>query len=197
MAFDVIAHSNVTPKPSELAQGIGTALVTTVVGLWIAIPVDRLLPHHPQSPDAADLGGRHGQRQPDEAIRHRAGAGQEELIASRRDLLVRRSVACVTRAARRSVSDPDMTPMIDCTFQLVIFFLLTLNFSSDEQSELIRLPASEIAKPAEGRAGDAHHRPDAGLGHGAVRRRPDGAGGAARSAAARAGSDQDRAGPRT
>lgn len=37
-AFDVIARSNVTPKPSELAQGIGTALVTTVVGLWIAIP---------------------------------------------------------------------------------------------------------------------------------------------------------------
>jgi biopolymer transport protein ExbD len=47
-------------------------------------------------------------------------------------------------------SDPDMTPMIDCTFQLCIFFLLTLNFSSDEQSELIRLPASEIAKPSEG-----------------------------------------------
>jgi biopolymer transport protein ExbB len=39
MAFDVIAHSNVTPKPSELAQGIGTALVTTVVGLAIAIPL--------------------------------------------------------------------------------------------------------------------------------------------------------------
>ena len=37
-AFEVIANSNVTPKPSELAQGIGTALVTTVVGLWIAIP---------------------------------------------------------------------------------------------------------------------------------------------------------------
>ncbi len=48
------------------------------------------------------------------------------------------------------VSDPDMTPMIDCTFQLVIFFLLTLNFSSDEQSELIHLPTSEIAKPAAG-----------------------------------------------
>lgn len=37
-AFNVIAQSNVTPKPSALAQGIGTALVTTVVGLWIAIP---------------------------------------------------------------------------------------------------------------------------------------------------------------
>jgi biopolymer transport protein ExbD len=47
-------------------------------------------------------------------------------------------------------ADPDMTPMIDCTFQLIIFFLLTLNFSSDEQSELIRLPSSELAKPAEG-----------------------------------------------
>ncbi len=47
-------------------------------------------------------------------------------------------------------ADPDMTPMIDCTFQLIIFFMLTLNFSSDEQSELIRLPSSELAKPSEG-----------------------------------------------
>lgn len=37
-AFDVIAKSSVTPKPSQLAVGIGTALVTTVVGLCIAIP---------------------------------------------------------------------------------------------------------------------------------------------------------------
>jgi biopolymer transport protein ExbB len=37
-AFDVIAKSQTTPKPSQLAVGIGTALVTTVVGLWIAIP---------------------------------------------------------------------------------------------------------------------------------------------------------------
>ncbi len=47
-------------------------------------------------------------------------------------------------------AEPDMTPLADCTFQLIIFFMLTLNFSSDEQSELIRLPASELAKPAEG-----------------------------------------------
>jgi len=39
MAFDVIAHKSTTPKPSELAVGIGTALVTTIVGLWIAIPL--------------------------------------------------------------------------------------------------------------------------------------------------------------
>jgi biopolymer transport protein ExbD len=42
-----------------------------------------------------------------------------------------------------------MTPMIDVTFQLVIFFMLTMNFSSDDQSERIRLPSSELAKPVE------------------------------------------------
>jgi len=41
----------------------------------------------------------------------------------------------------------DMTPMIDVTFQLVIFFMLTLNFSMDDQAEFIRLPGSELAKP--------------------------------------------------
>ena len=37
-AFAVIAGKDVTPKPSDLAQGIGIALVNTVVGLWLAIP---------------------------------------------------------------------------------------------------------------------------------------------------------------
>ncbi|RMF87090.1 MAG: MotA/TolQ/ExbB proton channel family protein [Planctomycetota bacterium] len=37
-SFSVIANSTTTPKPSELARGISTALVTTLVGLSIAIP---------------------------------------------------------------------------------------------------------------------------------------------------------------
>ena len=37
-AFEVIARSTVSPKPAELAEGISTALVTTLVGLWLAIP---------------------------------------------------------------------------------------------------------------------------------------------------------------
>lgn len=37
-AFSLIAISNTTPKPSELAEGVSTALVTTLVGLLIAIP---------------------------------------------------------------------------------------------------------------------------------------------------------------
>ena len=42
---------------------------------------------------------------------------------------------------------PDMTPMIDIVFQLMAFFMLVINISKTEQDELIRLPASELAKP--------------------------------------------------
>jgi biopolymer transport protein ExbD len=52
------------------------------------------------------------------------------------------------RSRDKMSAEGDMTPMIDVTFQLVIFFMLTLNFSQDEQSELIKLPNSELAKPA-------------------------------------------------
>ncbi len=45
--------------------------------------------------------------------------------------------------------DPDMTPMIDVTFQLIIFFMLTINFVTEDQSERIKLPESELAKPPE------------------------------------------------
>ncbi|MHB8900439.1 MAG: MotA/TolQ/ExbB proton channel family protein [Thermoguttaceae bacterium] len=37
-SFSVIAASTVSPKPSELAEGISKALVTTLVGLNLAIP---------------------------------------------------------------------------------------------------------------------------------------------------------------
>ncbi len=38
MSFRVIANSTTTPKPYELAEGISTALVTTIEGLIVAIP---------------------------------------------------------------------------------------------------------------------------------------------------------------
>ncbi|MCP4193220.1 MAG: MotA/TolQ/ExbB proton channel family protein [Planctomycetaceae bacterium] len=37
-SFQVIANTSTTPKPAELAQGISTALFTTLIGLLIAIP---------------------------------------------------------------------------------------------------------------------------------------------------------------
>ncbi len=41
----------------------------------------------------------------------------------------------------------DMTPMIDITFLLIAFFMVLINFSEADQSERIKLPASELAKP--------------------------------------------------
>ena len=38
MSFEVIARSTTQPKPSELAEGVATALFTTLIGLFIAIP---------------------------------------------------------------------------------------------------------------------------------------------------------------
>jgi biopolymer transport protein ExbB len=37
-AFMVIAKSTTQPKPPELAVGISQALITTLIGLWLAIP---------------------------------------------------------------------------------------------------------------------------------------------------------------
>ncbi len=56
------------------------------------------------------------------------------------------------RLRRRAVgpgAEPDMTPMIDVTFQLIAFFMFVLNFSDAETDERIRLPLSQLAKPPE------------------------------------------------
>lgn len=45
--------------------------------------------------------------------------------------------------------DIDYTPMIDMTFQLITFFMFTLNFSQADFSERVSLPLSELAKPPE------------------------------------------------
>jgi biopolymer transport protein ExbD len=46
-------------------------------------------------------------------------------------------------------AEGDMTSMIDMVFQLIIFFMVLINFSQDDQNQAIKLPTSELAKPAE------------------------------------------------
>ena len=48
-----------------------------------------------------------------------------------------------------AATDIDMTPMIDVTFQLIPFFMFTLNFTEAEQDQRIQLPTSQVAKPVE------------------------------------------------
>jgi biopolymer transport protein ExbD len=49
----------------------------------------------------------------------------------------------------RVSADPDMTPMIDMTFQLVAFFMIVINFTAADQDQRIQLPSSQLAKPPE------------------------------------------------
>ena len=53
------------------------------------------------------------------------------------------------RTRGQSVTDIDMTPMIDMTFQLIAFFMFVVNFLEAEQDDRIQLPSSQLTKPAE------------------------------------------------
>jgi biopolymer transport protein ExbD len=46
-------------------------------------------------------------------------------------------------------AEPDMTPMIDMTFQLIAFFMVLLNFGEADLDARIKLPSSQLAKPPE------------------------------------------------
>lgn len=54
-----------------------------------------------------------------------------------------------TRKQTEMSAECDMTPMIDMTFQLIIFLMLMVNFSEADQNALVQLPSSELAKPAD------------------------------------------------
>ncbi|HMP07091.1 MAG TPA: biopolymer transporter ExbD [Lacipirellulaceae bacterium] len=47
----------------------------------------------------------------------------------------------------RAKSQADMTPMIDIVFQLIAFFMFTINLSDAEQAQRATLPASDRAQP--------------------------------------------------
>ncbi|MBX3444160.1 MAG: biopolymer transporter ExbD [Planctomyces sp.] len=42
---------------------------------------------------------------------------------------------------------PDLTPMIDVTFQLITFFMVVTNFEQTQADERIKLPEDVLAKP--------------------------------------------------
>ena len=43
----------------------------------------------------------------------------------------------------------DMTPMIDMVFQLLIFFMILINFADADQNVRVKLPENDIVKPPE------------------------------------------------
>lgn len=51
------------------------------------------------------------------------------------------------KSNKAELPEPDMTPMIDCVFQLITFFMVVINFENTQADERVKLPDSELAKP--------------------------------------------------
>ena len=46
------------------------------------------------------------------------------------------------------LAEADMTPMIDVVFQLIAFFMVIINFEATQADERVKLPSSDLARPA-------------------------------------------------
>ncbi len=46
-------------------------------------------------------------------------------------------------------AEPNLTPLLDVVFQLITFFMLVINFSSDNYDKRVKLPVAESARPVE------------------------------------------------
>ena len=51
------------------------------------------------------------------------------------------------RKIEMGFTEPDMTPMIDIVFQLLTFFMITINFENTKADERVKLPKDLIARP--------------------------------------------------
>ena len=49
-------------------------------------------------------------------------------------------------------AEPNLTPLLDVVFQLITFFMLVINFSSENYDQRVRLPVAESARPVEDEA---------------------------------------------
>ncbi len=48
-------------------------------------------------------------------------------------------------------AEPNLTPLLDVVFQLITFFMLVINFSSENYDQRVRLPVAESARAGRGR----------------------------------------------
>src|SRR3954454_392237 len=50
-------------------------------------------------------------------------------------------------AAEGSVAEPNLTPLLDVVLQLLMFFMMCVNFVTEQVSGDIKLPVSQSARP--------------------------------------------------
>jgi biopolymer transport protein ExbD len=54
-------------------------------------------------------------------------------------------------AGQESKAEPNLTPLLDLVLQLLMFFMITVNFVSNQVNENIKLPVMQSARPADKR----------------------------------------------
>src|SRR5262245_6946526 len=55
-------------------------------------------------------------------------------------------------------AEPNLTPLLDVVFQLITFFMLVINFSSENYDRRVRLPVAGSARPADDPKGASEDR---------------------------------------
>jgi biopolymer transport protein ExbD len=55
-------------------------------------------------------------------------------------------------------AEPNLTPLLDVVFQLITFFMLVINFSTENFDKRVRLPVAESARPIESQRAVAEDR---------------------------------------
>ncbi len=50
---------------------------------------------------------------------------------------------------RELKAEPNLTPLLDVVFQLITFFMLVINFSTENYDQRVRLPVADTARPIE------------------------------------------------
>ena len=149
MSFQVIATAaGAQPKPAEIAEGISTALFITLEGVSLAVPAIFFHALFRNRIAQIDHGDDQGGRPDDQLAGGRRQAGQDRLIATRRDRLDARGVRAMSASMSSEVrAEPNLTPLLDVVFQLITFFMLVINFSNDNYDQRVRLPVAGSARP--------------------------------------------------
>ncbi len=144
MSFQEIATAaGAQPRPEKVAEGISTALFITLEGVIAVGPGDLLLRLLPQS-DRSDDHGSDPRRRSHDQLPGRRGQGRQAGLSQAGvgggDLMA----ASMTSELK---AEPNLTPLLDVVFQLITFFMLVINFSSENYDQRVRLPVAESARP--------------------------------------------------
>src|SRR5947207_14774133 len=56
--------------------------------------------------------------------------------------------------SHEGIAEPNLTPLLDVVMQLLMFFMMCVNFVSEQVNEDIKLPVAQSARPMDKRLGE-------------------------------------------